>query len=492
MPMPSLDDVGICDTTFRTLACGGKKAEAEKRANSQLAMALNDVAVSHLMNNRRAEAISILRQAANVAPDEQLVFHNLLSTLNGQNQLRGHELLQLKHRVLDLQKQVGWAKDYRPLLFLPQFLNLEFVEGKCNLHCRMCVGVQDERYPNKFTSIPIDAFEKILESAPTIQGMTLSSGNSDPLLHPHIERVIQLAAEKKVDVDIYTNGHPLTEARARLFVESGAVKMLNVSLDGATPETYRRIRGADLARVLKNIERLQQIKAERGAKTPWLSLSMVAMADNIHELPDFVRMAIRLGAGRVNLEDLIGWQDRPSDNRKAAEHPDCAALLREALAIAADAKMTVFVPEGLRAVLEAPGRAKTVSLPVAADTTSPADKKINSCSWVEGLYVDGKGKISTCCMVHDVADMGTVHDGPLQNNTKYNRVKELLFSGKVFRECNGQPCEFVQQQARLGVPLQYITNEELGDLAPKRNVPAATIQLTVNGRPSNALATTAA
>jgi len=480
--MPSLDDVGICDTTFRTLACGGKKAEAEKRANSQLAMALNDVAVSHLMNDRRVEAISILRQAANVAPDEQLVFHNLLSTLNGQNQLRGSELTQLKHRVLDLQHQVGWAKDYRPLLFLPQFLNLEFVEGKCNLHCRMCVGVQDASYPNKFKSIPIEAFEKILEAAPTIQGITLSSGNSDPLLHPHFDRVIQLASDKKINIDIYTNGHPLTEARAKLFVESGAVQMLNVSLDGATPETYRKIRGADLARVLKNVERLQEIKAERGAKTPWLSLSMVAMADNIQELPDFVRMAIRLGAGRVNLEDLIGWQDRPSDNRKAVEHPQCAAFLREALAIAAEAKLTVFVPEGLRAVLEAPGQTTTVPLPVAAETTSPVKKKINSCSWVEGLYVDGTGKISTCCMVHDVADMGTVHDGPLQNNSKYNRVKELLFAGKVFRECNGQPCEFVQQQARLGVPLTYITNEELGDLAPQRKLPVSAIDVTVNGQ----------
>jgi molybdenum cofactor biosynthesis enzyme MoaA len=486
--MPSLDDVGINDESFKSLACSGQRDAADRRARGQLGLALSDMAVTHIMAGRRDEALRILRQAGDLAPHEQLVFHNLLATLSGGKLLRDGELTTLKHRLIDLLPQTTWAADYRPLLFLPRFLNLEFVSGKCNLHCRMCVGVQDEKYPNKFEAMPVEAFESILLAAPTISGITLSSGNSDPLLHPHIERVVRFSKEHDVRLDIYTNGHPLTEARAKLFVETGAVQMLNVSLDAATPEMYRKIRGADLGRVLKNVERLQQLKSAAGAGLPWLSLSIVAMADNIHELPAFVRMAAELGAGRVNIEDLIGWEDRKSDNRHATDNPACADLLRESVELAAQLKVKIFVPEGLRRVMEASQRVAATAgstVPVATSVADPAAQELQSCSWAEGLYVNGDASISPCCMVHDVADMGSVNDGPLQENAKYNKVKELLFSGKVFNDCTGRPCEYVQQQKALGIPLNYITDADLGDLLPRRKRAVAPVELTVNGlRPS--------
>jgi len=346
----------------------------------------------------------------------------------------------------------------------------------------MCVGVQAEAYPNKFTYLPAEAFEAMLASSPSISGVTLSSGDSDPLLHPQLDKVLASAKRHRVQVDVYTNGHALTEAKAKLIIESGVVGMINVSIDAATPETYRRIRGADLARVRENVARLGDMKAAANAPPgrPWVSVSMVVMADNIHELPAFVEMAAALRASRVNMEDLIGWQDRRSDNRPAGDHPDAGRYLRAARDVAAKLSVKLFIPEGLLPLLEeAPSAAAATTAPAAA----PPAATLNSCSWVEGLYVNGDATISPCCMIHKVADMGTVHDGAIHANTKYVRVKELLFSGKVFDECSDRPCQFVQQQKARGVPLTYITAADLGDLAPRR-APAAPVALTVNGRPA--------
>ncbi len=75
---------------------------------------------------------------------------------------------------------------------MPKFLNLEFVKGKCNLKCRMCIGTNAPGHPNTLTYMKPDDFRRTLAAAPTISAVTLSSGDSDPLLHPKFDEIIDL------------------------------------------------------------------------------------------------------------------------------------------------------------------------------------------------------------------------------------------------------------------------------------------------------------
>jgi len=125
MSMPPLDDVGFCDPGVRDLACGGRPADASARARTTLAAALSDAAVVSLTTGDRPAAMRLLRQAFDLAAAEQVPFHNFVAALTAGGELRGPDLNAIKHRLLALQPAAAWAKDYRPLLFLPNFLNVE-------------------------------------------------------------------------------------------------------------------------------------------------------------------------------------------------------------------------------------------------------------------------------------------------------------------------------------------------------------------------------
>ena len=381
-----------------------------------------------------------------------------------ENRLRGTNFDFVLGHLTKHWGSLPWRETYRRLLYMPRFLNIEFVAGKCNLKCRMCVGLQSPEYPNRLTTMAADSFRHMLTAATTVGFVTLSSGDSDPLLHPDLDTTIDLAREQHDCLDLFTNGQALGPRTCRIMVESQAVNMINVSIDAATPATYRRLRGASFDRLLGKLEMLVGMKNERRTRLPWLSLSFVAMADNIHELPDFVRLAQRFSAARVYVEDLIGWQDRPSDNRPATESPRYFEYTAEATRLAAEAGISLLLPERLLNAPASPESGPPVVMPAEPTGTESHAGKLSCCSWLNGVWVNQDGTLDPCCLIHRIVDMGDVRGGPLLANEKYMRVKSLLAEGKVFEACRNQRnCPYVQQQQSAGIPLRTIEPENLGD-----------------------------
>jgi hypothetical protein len=356
----------------------------------------------------------------------------------------------------------------------------------------MCVGRNAAKYPNKLSYVTPERFRAMIQAAPSINGVTLSSGDSDPLLHPHVDQIVQIAAESRLKLNIYTNGLPLSERTARAIVDAGSVTAMNFSLDAVTAETYARIRGGNYERVLRNIRMLTAMRDEAKKRHPVLFMSFVAMADNIHELPQYNVMAHELGARRVFVGDLIGWLGAANGNHPATENPRCAEHVAAARCAAAELGLRLDLPERLE-VLPDPNRVSTVAFPEStshdhgqstgaqvetaavfagidpvAPSRSSSGPRLRACSWMNGVWVNNDGSMNPCCLLHNVADMGNIADGPLHRNQKYLRVKQLLGEGKVFASCCTQRmCEFVQQQHTAGIPLRVITDAELGELAPR-------------------------
>ena len=422
-------------------------------ARQQAAMALADLGAVLAIGGARDESANLLRQAFRLHAGDANVFHNTVTALQAAGRLKG-EVLQKMLEMLITPNRPAWLEDYRDLLLLPRFLNLEFVSGKCNLKCRMCTGTNSPKHPNKLTFLPAAELEQMLAAAPSISGVTLSSGDSDPLLHPELEAVIEVARRHEIVMDFFTNGLALNERRIRLIVQAGVVGMFNFSIDAATPETYQRIRGGDWARVLANMEMFQAVKKELGLDKPMLSLSFVAMADNIAELPAFVDLALRLGAGRVFVEDLAGWDGQASENRLARENPRCMAYAAEAKRRAAAGQLALQLPEGLM----------TQGSGAQAKVLESTDVTVPFCTWLQGVWVDADGAMSPCCMMHGTkeVDMGNIHEGPLLANEKYVRFKSLLCAGKVLPGCHPHlMCKYVQNQKLRGIPLRVIQPGEL-------------------------------
>jgi|GEM_PF-2302261 len=338
------------DNVRRALAAD--RAAAHALANTVAADAMSDLGVLALADGDVQQAVARFQQALRLAPTTQAGFHNLLAALLSANQLRGANFDALRSHLLEQWGDLPWRDDYIPLLVQPRFLNLEFVSGKCNLKCRMCIGVNAASHPNRLSFIDVEDIAVMLTAAPTITGITLSSGDSDPLLHPQFANVLNVAAQHGVRVDLYTNGLPLSAQTARIIATGGVVSMINFSIDAATKESYARIRGGDFNKVLHNLRMLAEMRSEANAELPLISTSFVAMRDNVHELPDFVRMVHEHGASQVIVDDLSGWRDAGNGNEPATAAESCATSLVSAGAVARELGIRISFHEGLQCILD--------------------------------------------------------------------------------------------------------------------------------------------
>jgi len=458
---PNIEGVRLVDPAVGSAIASHQTDQAQQLAQQRAAEALSDLAIARLAAGSVQGAIDQLRSALQIEPSSQLAFHNLTAIRLAHGLVRAEGLFEIQPHLARLWDTLPWAGQYRSLLYMPHFVNLEFVMGRCNLNCRMCIG-SSARDNGKLEYMTAENFCRLLQAAPTIQGVTLSSGDSEPLLHPQFVEIVEAAKQHRIRLDVFTNGLPLTAAKCRTIVGSQVVTMVNFSLDAATGETFRRIRGADFEQVLKKIRMFQEMKAETGSALPRLSISFVAMADNVHELPAFVRLGKELGAVRVYVEDLIGWDVPDSPNRPATDHPQCADFIREARQLAEQSGVLLTLPARLRD--ETPTDAG--SGPAESAPGEPAESgRVHRCGWINGIWVQRDGQIDPCCMVHNVADMGSIQDGPLLDNPKFCRVKDLLLQGKVFRPCLDQRmCVYVQQHKAAGTEPPVITEAELEKL----------------------------
>lgn len=167
---------------------------------------------------------------------------------------------------------------------------------RCNLRCIMCPKGANGEVMGDLDARTLDRLGDLIDHAWEIR----PHGFGEAFLHRDLARVLERAARSRVCISIVTNGTLIDETWARLLVDA-RVHRLYVSIDAADPALFREIRKTRLEKVLDNVRRLQAIKVERGVDQPRLTLQMVGMSNNIHDLPALVRLAASLGADEVGL-----------------------------------------------------------------------------------------------------------------------------------------------------------------------------------------------
>jgi MoaA/NifB/PqqE/SkfB family radical SAM enzyme len=139
---------------------------------------------------------------------------------------------------------------------LPSFVQIEPV-GQCNLRCQMCpIQFRTDGPPNGPPAfMPFDTFTRLVDQFPAMAELQLQ-GLGEPMMHPHFFDMVRYAAARGIEVSTNSNLTLLTPARAERLIQSG-LSRLHVSIDGATPETYERIRvRSRWQKVVDNLEGL--------------------------------------------------------------------------------------------------------------------------------------------------------------------------------------------------------------------------------------------
>ena len=174
---------------------------------------------------------------------------------------------------------------------------------QCNLACRTCIRNSWDETLGRMSE---ETFSRILESVqqfvpvPTI----FFGGLGEPLFHKHTVEWVARAKGIGARVELITNGTMLTEKRSRQLIDAD-LDVLWVSLDGATPESYADVRlGAELPKVLENLARFRRMRGGGHFPRPELGIAFVAMARNIDDLPQVLRLGRYLGAKHFSVSNV--------------------------------------------------------------------------------------------------------------------------------------------------------------------------------------------
>lgn len=167
---------------------------------------------------------------------------------------------------------------------------------RCNLRCIMCPKGANDEVMGGLDTGTFDRIGGLLDHAWEIR----PHGFGEAFLHRDLARILERAARSHARIAIVTNGTLIDDERARLLVET-KVHRLYVSIDAVDPHLFQEIRKTKLEKILDNVRRLQAVKAARGSRLPHLTLQMVGMSNNVHEIPAMVELASSLGADEVHL-----------------------------------------------------------------------------------------------------------------------------------------------------------------------------------------------
>jgi MoaA/NifB/PqqE/SkfB family radical SAM enzyme len=268
---------------------------------------------------------------------------------------------------------------------LPRSLYLE-TTNRCDSKCQTCIRTfQSLEPPADLTLAQVKA---IAEQFPVLDRVVLH-GIGEPLLNREIFEIVEYLKSRAATVLFNSDAISLTATRAWRLIESG-LDEFRVSMDAATRQTYRKLRGVDrFDRVVANVRRLRELERERSRSTPRVSLWFTAARANLHELPAFVRLAADLGVDEVYVQRLVfnGLGLATAENALHARlHQQERELLGEAEALARE----------LGLVLRASGLTTPLaSLQGGASTSRPWA----GCQrpWTLS-YVTANGNVLPCCI----------------------------------------------------------------------------------------------
>ena len=183
----------------------------------------------------------------------------------------------------------------------------------CNLSCSACVR-RSWNEPEGYMDIGLyRQLADALGQVPTLRSMAFW-GIGEPLLHPHIAEMVQLAHKLGAKTEIITNGLLLSRSVADALVEAG-LDTLVVSIDGASAQTQAEIRsGADLRLVEQNINSLHQSRYAHRLAGPEVGIEFVVSRRNVAELPNLRRLAFSLGATFIVLSNVLPYSEEFKDD----------------------------------------------------------------------------------------------------------------------------------------------------------------------------------
>lgn len=342
---------------------------------------------------------------------------------------------------------------------LPSKLIVQTTDA-CNLDCPHCQIPRAAKKPSiawsTWRRIADELLPTLVELHPTNLG--------EPFAWPHFRELCADLERYGVVLDLTTNGTLLGPDRMEWIAP--VARDVKISFDGATAPTFERTRrGARFAVVCDNVRglvaRLRQVRVRR----PIVALQMTLMRSNVHELPELVRLAARLGADRVKAYHLFSFRPELDGEVLVTEPELYEPFLREAEVLGAELGIDLQLAEP------------------AARPDAPAEITPRTCHlpWHEA-WIDVDGAVLVCHS-HGGERAGSLLQAPFReawNGPVYQRIRAGFAADRPVGACDGcgMNCEKPAEHARVPYDPESFLSP-----AGRRGEPSSTTRWSARMRP---------
>lgn len=183
------------------------------------------------------------------------------------------------------------------------------ITNKCNLDCIQCTLAANRlALGDSLSDMSVDLFAKIARQIFPYSHLVALSCEAEPTMHARFDEILGIVGETKgPGYLLTTNATTLTERRIQALFDCN-MGGINISIDGATPATFERIRQrGKFHNVVKAIGRINHIKGSRGLgrdHCPLLQINYTLMRSTIRELPQMVELCREWNVHRLTLQHI--------------------------------------------------------------------------------------------------------------------------------------------------------------------------------------------
>jgi MoaA/NifB/PqqE/SkfB family radical SAM enzyme len=164
---------------------------------------------------------------------------------------------------------------------------------RCNYHCEMCnLPLRDNLLKEKgLKELSTVQLKQLLKDFSDLGTAGIGFTGGEPLIREDIFELLKYAKSLNMITHLNSNGFFLTKEAAKKLIDT-KIDSINISLDGARPETHDKIRGFPGA-FDKAISAIGLINAAREKidTPPRLKIVTVMSRENIDEIPELARLS---------------------------------------------------------------------------------------------------------------------------------------------------------------------------------------------------------
>jgi pyrroloquinoline quinone biosynthesis protein E len=305
-------------------------------------------------------------------------------------------------REENYKKYKAFKKDSANVDFLPIKMDIENV-SRCNLSCQMCQVITFEGQ-KRAEDLSLEDFKNIIDEQIGLVEIKLQ-GLGEPLLQKEFFEMVKYATSKSIWVRSTTNATLLHKKdNYKKLVDCG-IGEVQISVDGATKESYESIRHkSNFELVKENCKLINDYCDLKGVdKTRmWCLLQK----ENLKDLFDIPYLAKELGFKRATISlDVNGWGNDEWEDINSKKKVS-----------------TLVTQDDIDKLLKI---AEEIDLDLTFWDITSKYTKDNICSWpFERAFVSSDKKVVPCCMIGnpDVLTLG-----------EYDDFKEIWY-GKVYND----------------------------------------------------------